>query len=102
VYFFQFVFLLNPFIFVIKFIALFFNRGKVDGMDVISESDPNGSSSEDKASNTNSKVVDYFSFSYYFFVSLFFHYIFLFVLNFLYINFSPHFFSADILLFCSC
>jgi len=28
---------------------------KVDGMDVISESDPNGSSSEDKASNTNSK-----------------------------------------------
>ena len=71
-YFFQFVFLLNPFIFVIKFIALFFNRGKVDGMDVISESDPNGSSSEDKASNTNSKVVDYFSFSYYFCVSLFF------------------------------
>ena len=41
-------------------------------MDVISESDPNGSSSEDKASNTNSKAVDYFSFSYYFFVSLFF------------------------------
>jgi len=50
-------------------------------MDVINESDPNGSSSEDKASNTNSKVVDYFSFSYYFFVSLFSLHI-LFVLNF--------------------
>ena len=100
-YFFQFVFLLNPFIFVIKFIALFFNRGKVDGMDVISESDPNGSSSEDKASNTNSKVVDYFSFSYYFFVSLFFHYIFC-SCSIFDILICTTFFSADILLFCSC
>ena len=41
-------------------------------MDVISESDPNGSSSEDKASDTNSKVVDYFSFFILFFCVTFF------------------------------